>query len=109
MRYIEIDNTLPNQKFSVNTDSGSLDIELRTVDGIMLMSISRNGTSIVNSIRVAPNVLLMKYRYLQEQYGDFIFTTTGNEYPYFENFNNANKLYWLSYEETVRFKNGTAN
>lgn len=107
MRYIEIDNTLPNQKFSTTTASGSLDVELRTVDGIMLMSVSSNGKSIVNSIRVAPNVLLMKYEYIQKLYGDFVFSTTDKEYPYFENFNNANKLCWLSYEETIKFKNGT--
>ena len=107
MRYIEIDNTLPNQKFSVNTDSGSVDVELRTIDGIMLMSVSRNGEYIVNSIRVAPNVLLMGYKYLQEQFGDFVFTTVDNEYPYFENFNNANKLFWLNYDETKEFRNGT--
>ena len=107
MRYIEIDNTLPNQKFSVRTDSGNIDVELRTVDAITLMSVSINGENIVNSIKVAPNVLLMGYRHLQEQYGDFIFTTTNDEYPYFTNFNNANKLYWLNYEEVQKFKNGT--
>ena len=109
MRYIEIDNTLPNQKFSVNTDSGNIDVELRTVEGITLMSISRNGEYIVNSIRVAPNVLIMGYKYLQEQFGDFVFTTVDNEYPYFTNFNNANKLYWLNYEETKEFRNGQTN
>ena len=49
----------------------------------------------------------MNYEHLQEQYGDFIFTTTDNEYPYFKNFNNANKLYWLNYEEIKELKNGT--
>lgn len=107
MKYIELDNTLPNQKFSVNTDSGSIDVELRTIDQITLISISKNGEYIVNSIKVAPNTLLMNYEYLQEQYGDFIFTTTDNEYPYFKNFNNANKLYWLNYEEIQELKNGT--
>lgn len=107
MRYIEIDNTLPNQKFSVNTDSGSIEVELRTISNMTLMSVSKNGENIVSSIKVAPNVLLMNYEHLQEQYGDFIFTTTDNEYPYFKNFNNANKLYWLNYEEIKELKNGT--
>lgn len=109
MRYIEIDNTLPNQKFSVNTDSGNIEVELRTIGKLTLMSVSKNGENIINSIKVAPNVLLMNYKHLQEQYGDFIFTTTDNEYPYFENFNNANKLYWLNYEEIKELKNGKTN
>lgn len=109
MRYIEIDNTLPNQKFSVNTDSGNIEIELRTIDNITLMSVSRNGEQIISSIKVVPNTLLMNYEYLQEQYGDFIFTTTDNEYPYFKTFNNASKLYWLNYEEIQEFKNGKTN
>lgn len=109
MRYIEIDNTLPNQKFSVNTDSGNIEVELRTISNMTLMSVSKNGENIVSSIKVAPNVLIMGYKYLQEQYGDFIFSTTDNEYPYFKNFNNANKLYWLNYEEIQELKNGQTN
>lgn len=104
MQYIKISNELPNQKFNFKTDNGTLEIELRTVDNITLMSISANGNNIVNSVKVAPNVLLMGYKYLQEQYGDFIFTTTDNKYPYYTNFNNANKLYWLNYEETKEYK-----
>lgn len=106
MRYIELDNTLPNQKFNITIENGILEVELRTVDNITLMSVSVNGNNIVSSIKVAPNVLLIGYKYLQEQYGDFIFTTTDNEYPYYKNFNNANKLYLLSYDEVKEF-NGT--
>lgn len=106
MQYIEISKDLPNQKFSFKTEENTVEIELRTVDNITLMSMSANGNNIVSSIKVAPNVLLLGYRFLQEQYGDFIFTTTDNEYPYYENFNSANKLYWLSYKEINKYKNG---
>lgn len=106
MQYIEISNELPNQKFSFKTENDTVEIELRTIDNITLMSMKANGNNIVSSIKVAPNVLLLGYKYLQEQYGDFIFTTTDNQYPYYTKFNNANKLYWLSYEEVNRFKNG---
>lgn len=104
MQYIEISNNLPNQKFSFRTDKDTLEIELRTVDNITLMSVKANGNNVVSSIKVAPNVLLLGYKYLQEQYGDFIFTTTDNKYPYYNNFNNANKLYWLNYEEVEQYK-----
>lgn len=106
MRYIELDNTLPNQKFNITIENGILEVELRTVDNITLMSVKAKGNNIVSSIKVAPNVLLMGYKYLQEQYGDFVFTTANNEYPYYKNFNNANKLYLLSYDEVKEF-NGT--
>ena len=106
MQYIEISNELPNQKFSFKTENDTVEIELRTIDNITLMSMKTNGNNIVSSIKVAPNVLLLGYKYLQEQYGDFIFTTTDNQYPYYTKFNNANKLYWLNYEEVNRFKNG---
>lgn len=103
MKYIELNNNLPNQKFNIAVENGTLEIELRTVDNITLMSISANGNNIVNSIKVAPNVLLIGYKHLQEQYGDLIFTTVDNEYPYYKNFNNANKLYLLSYDEVKEF------
>lgn len=103
MIYLELNNNLPNQKFDVAVKDGTLEIELRTVDNIVLFSMKHNGNNIVNSVKVAPNVLLLGYKYLQEQYGDFIFTTTDNQYPYYKNFNNANKLYWLSYDEVKEF------
>lgn len=103
MRYIELDNTLPNQKFNITVENGILEVELRTVDNITLMSVKAKGNNIVSSIKVAPNVLLMGYKYLQEQYGDFVFTTANDEYPYYKNFNNANKLYLLSYDEVKEF------
>lgn len=103
MRYIELNNNLPNQKFNMPISNGTLEIELRTVDDITLMSVNYNGNNVVSSIKVAPNVLLLKYKYLQEQFGDFIFTTSDNEYPYYANFNNANKLYYLDYEEVKEY------
>lgn len=106
MQYIEISNDIPTQTFNFKTDNGTVEIELRTVDNITLMSMKANGNNVVNSIKVAPNVFLLGYKYLQEIYGDFIFTTTDNKYPFYKNFNNANKLYWLSYEEVKQFKNG---
>ena len=103
MREIQLNNNLPNQKFNMPINNGTLEIELRTVDNITLMSVKYNGNNIVNSIKVAPNVLLLGYKHLQEQYGDFIFTTTDNQYPYYENFNNANKLYYLDSEEVKEY------
>ena len=106
MRYIELNNNLPNQKFNIAVSNGTLEVELKTVDKITLMSVNFNGSNVVSSIKVAPNVLLIGYNHLQEQVGDFIFTTQDKEYPYYENFNNANKLYYLDYEE-VKEHNAT--
>lgn len=107
MYQIELNNKNPNQKFNVSTTKGVLEIELRTVDNITLMTISSGGNNIASSIRVAPNCLLIGYRHLQEQYGDFVFSTTDNEYPYYENFGQGNKLYWLTPDEVKQYKNET--
>lgn len=104
MKYIELDNTLPNQKFNFKTDTATVEITLKTVDGIILMSVLSNGNNVISNIKVAPNVLILCYDYLQQQYGDFIFTTTNNEYPNYQNFNNSNKFYWLNYEEIKKYK-----
>lgn len=106
MYKVELDNNKPNQKFIVSTEQGALEIELRTVDNITLMSVRANRKNIVSSIKVIPNVLLLGYRHIQEQYGDFMFSTTDNEYPYYKNFNWSNKLYWLTPEEVKEYKNG---
>ena len=109
MKYIELDNTLPNQKFSFKTDTATVEITLRTVDGIMLMSVDSNGENIISNIKVASNVPLLCYDYLQQRFGDFMFTTTDEQYPIYTNFNNANKLYWLSYDEVKKYKESLLN
>ena len=106
MKYIEIDNTLPNQKFTFNTDNQTVEITLNTVDNITLFSMAANGNKVISSIRVGANSLILGYQYLQEQFGDFIFATTDNEYPCYKNFNQSNKLYWLNYDEVKQYKNG---
>lgn len=106
MKYIELDNTLPNQKFTFNTENKTVEITLNTIDNITLFSMASNGNNIINSIRVGANSLILQYGHLQEIYGDFIFTTTDNEYPYYKNFNQANKLYWLNFNEVKQYKNG---
>ena len=83
MLEIAINNTLPNQKFSFKTQSKTLVVELRTTsDNITLMSVSYNGNPIVQSVKVAPNCLIMCYDHLQQNYGDFMFSTENDEYPY---------------------------
>lgn len=106
MLEIAINNTLPNQKFSFKTEDKTLVVELRTTsDNITLMSVSHNGNYVIQSIKVAPNCLLMCYDYLQQDYGDFMFSTENDEYPYYKNFNGSNKLYWLNYNEVKAYKN----
>ena len=65
MRYIELNNNLPNQKFNIAVSNGTLEVELKTVDKITLMSVNFNGSNVVSSIKVAPNVLLIGYNHLQ--------------------------------------------
>ncbi len=106
MLEIQLENNLPNQKFTFKTADKTLELELRTTsDNITLLSVSYNGNYIARSIKVAPNCLILCYDYLQQEYGDFIFTTDDGEYPYYENFNGSNKLYWLNYDEVKEYKN----
>lgn len=103
MKYIEINNKLPNQKFTFSDNGLLIEVTLKTIDNITLMSISANGNNIVNSVKVTGNTPIMKYDYLQKQYGDFVFSTTDSEYPVYSNFNSSNKLYHLSYEEVKEY------
>ena len=104
MKYIEIDNTQPNQSFTFSTDNGTVEITLSTIDDITLFSMSSGGNNIISSVKVPANELIIGYKHIQEQYGDFIFTTDDNNYPNFKDFNQSNKLYWLNYDEVKQFK-----
>ena len=103
MKYIELDKTAKNQKFTFSDNGLLLEVTIKTVDNITLMSISANGNNIVNSVKVTGNTPIMKYNYLQQKYGDFVFSTTDNEYPIYSDFNSSNKLYHLSYEEVKEY------
>lgn len=103
MKYIELDNKEPNQKFTFSDNGLLLEVTFKTIDNITFMSVSLNGNNIVNSVKVTGNTPIIKYDYLQKKYGDFVFTTTDSEYPVFSNFNSSNKFYHLSYEEVKNY------
>lgn len=105
MYKIEIDNTKANQKFTINTEQGTLEIKIRTVEKITLLSVSTGEKDIVRNIKVVPNLLLLAYKNLQKKFGDFVFSTVENKYPYYINFSKGNNLYWLDTKEVEEYKN----
>lgn len=104
MKYIELDSTLPNQNFTFSTENGTVEITLSTIDDITLFSMSAGGNNVISSVRVPANDLIIGYKYIQEQYGDFFFTADNDNYPSYKGFNQSNKLYWLTYDEVKEYK-----
>ena len=109
MQQVPLNNTLPNQEFTILLNGKNFDLAIRTVDDISLLTITVDGIKIVDSIKCMPNVPLLYYKYLQSQYGDFIFSTTDNEYPYYTGFSGRYKLFYLTYDEVEVFKQEQLN
>ena len=98
MQQIPLNNTQPNQQFEIMINGNTFEIGLRTVSEITYITVSVNGTKLVDGARCPPNVNLLNYSYLQT-YGDFKFTSEDDEYPYYENFGKKCRLYFIPIEE----------
>lgn len=90
---------VPNQRFDTMLNGQNLTFELRTIQGLCLMSISQNGEYIVCGIKCVPNTNLLRGEIARLINGNIMFECVGDEYPNYSNFsNNDCNLIFISNE-----------
>jgi hypothetical protein len=92
-------SAVPNQSFSITLDGNQYDISLYITTNVMAIDIIRNNIPVIMGIRVLPYVPIIPYEYLEN--GNFFFNTENGDYPYFEQFNVTQQLFYLSQAELV--------
>lgn len=88
--------SIPNQIFNFTNNDITYTVELRTIQGLVYMSVKTNGETLFNSQLCVPNAFINPYNYLSDN-GKFYFKCLDNEYPNFTKFGSTQSL--LFYEK----------
>lgn len=95
----------PNQNFTFTEGNTEFEITLRALNGIMLISVSANGTPLVTGTKCMPGAPVLSYPHLQK-HGEFVFITADGNYPWYKDFEKTCFLYFVSPEELLEAQNG---
>lgn len=91
---------VPQQSFDITLEGVRWTLAFRTPSNAeidcALVSISKDGKSVLEGILCAPNALLMPY---EKEGGNFFFYCNEGEYPSWKNFEETCILYYLTSEE----------
>lgn len=93
-----------NQTLSVQIDDRQYVIDLHEANGVMCVSISRDGVALVSGSRVTAGTALLPYKYLESDAGNFIVTVDGEALPYWDQFGVTQFLVYLSAAELAVFR-----
>lgn len=99
MQLIELQN-IPNQIFNVVLNNVDYRIQLKTIQGLTLVSVWRNGVVVFHNQIGVPNAYINPYDYVSSN-GKLFFECLDNEYPNYKKFGNTQRLYFLTPEEVA--------
>lgn len=94
---------IPNQRFGVLLDGDRYELELKSCNGVMCATISRNDVLLVSGLRCVAGTPLLPYRYLER--GNFIFVTENEEYPDWMKFGATQSLVYVTAAEVEDARN----
>lgn len=84
-------NSEPNQSLTITLDSIEHSLTIKEAGGSMVMTIVRDGKTIISNTRLLSGTLIIPYTYLET--GNFIFLTDDEEMPYYTKFDRQVLLY----------------
>lgn len=105
MQYdFELNNTLPNQIFTTKINNVEMKITVKTGGSndnpITYFALQIGDEYLCPFVPVFANQKILPYPYMaSELNGNFFFETDGEEYPYYENFNDTCKLVFITLDE----------
>lgn len=95
-------SAVPNQEFTVVLDGNNWDVAIRLTNGVMSVSMARNGTQIIENLRAAAGMRLIPSRY--EEAGNFVFATADGQLPDYRLFNVSQSLLYASAAELAAIR-----
>lgn len=92
--------SIPNQNLSFTIDGHRYELTLKEIDPEMcVVTVVRDGVTLVDSARAVPGYAILRYAYLQGQIGNFAFITVNGEYPHYSKFNSTQELIYATTSE----------
>lgn len=96
---------VPNQALSVRLAGLYFDLTVKALgNGIMALSLTREGKTLVKNTRALPLEPILPYRYLEEGGGNLYWITENDSYPHYSRFGGADTLRYLTAEELARIR-----
>ena len=94
--------SLPNQSFNITLNSNLWDIEIKTCAGATVVSLSLNGTLVIENLIAAAASPIIPEQY--QENGNFMFLTANNQIPAYGQFNVTQSLIYFSATELSAFR-----
>lgn len=101
MKNIEI-AAVPNQEFAVQLDDRFYVFALREANGVMAVSITRDGTPLISGARMLAGTPLLPYRY--QEAGNFVVLTDDEALPYWDQFGVTQFLVYVTAAEIAALR-----
>lgn len=95
---------LPNQTLSIQIEQQQYDITVTEANGVMAISIDRDGVTIVSATRLLSGTPVLPYEY--QESGNFAMLTGADEIPYYPAFGITQNLVYLSEAELLAIRGG---
>ncbi|WP_420809778.1 phage baseplate plug family protein [Entomohabitans teleogrylli] len=89
---------LPNQSLTIRLGDNRYWIQIITIsNSLMSISIARNDALLIQNQRAVSNQVILS-QHNSKGYGNFVFVTPDETYPYYTEFNNGHELYFIPEE-----------
>lgn len=95
---------IPNQSFSILLDGNQWNMILKTVQDTTVVSMTLNGTDILDSARAAAGGFIIPSLY--QEAGNFFFVTQNFELPYYTQFTVTQAFVYISAVELAALRVG---
>lgn len=93
---------VPNQQFSIVLDDNRWDISLKTTNGTVSVSMTRNNVPIVMNARAVAGMRILPCAYQED--GNFAIATQNQEIPFYDSFGVSQFLVYLSAAELAEIR-----
>lgn len=90
-------SAVPNQELSLQVEDVRYDLTVKEGNGCMVVSVVRNGETILQGARAVAGSLLIPAIY--QEAGNFIFETQDDALPYYDQFGTTQFLVYLTAAE----------
>lgn len=94
----------PRQSLSVVLENALYELSIKECNGVMAVSVARDGIVIVSNRRAVAGTPVIPPGYLEQ--GNFIFLTMNDGLPYYSRFEEGEKLVYVTAEKLEAIREG---
>ena len=97
-------DAIPNQSLSIRLDNHFYNIIIKSPLNVPCATIVRDNVEIISNFRIVGGSLILPYRYLENNAGNFILLTSNEDLPEYTKFGISQTLLFISDSELGAFR-----